>query len=158
VIRTRVASREQQATSKHTIDSNLRERYYMTTSNSSGTIRVFVYGSLKQGFGNHSLLKDQRLIGPDSITAKHTMVSLGWFPGVVKVEAPDAPDTVVHGELYEVNPEVLDSLDVLEGHPTFYRREKVQTDISGRKAWVYYLQDERGSYPAVEDGVWRRAQ
>ena len=130
----------------------------MVISNQAAqTIRVFVYGSLKEGFGNHSLLKDQKLLGTDTVTGKHRMVSLGWFPGVVKVDDDDT-EGAIHGELYEVDAEALDSLDVLEGHPTFYKREKVRTDTAGRKAWIYYLQDSSENYPAVEDGVWRKAQ
>jgi gamma-glutamylaminecyclotransferase len=98
-------------------------------------IRVFVYGSLKQGKGNHRLLEQSKFLGRCMIEGPHRMISLGGYPGLVRKE--DLPPRKIVGEVYQVNEETLQSLDWLEGHPRFYERHKVETPF--KNAWVYYL-------------------
>jgi len=112
-------------------------------------IRVFVYGTLKQGHGNHRLLANSKFLGRCVLTGKHRLVSLGGFPGLVQTDA-EAPDRAVSGEVYQINDETLMSLDFLEGHPRFYERRKLATPF--KNAWAYYLPADylgRG-YPDVE--------
>jgi gamma-glutamylcyclotransferase (GGCT)/AIG2-like uncharacterized protein YtfP len=104
---------------------------------------VAVYGSLKEGFGNHRLLSDSRLIGK-GVTEDHlTMYSLGSFPCITS--KPIAPINV---EVYEVDDITLNRLDSLEGHPTFYRRREVPIKITDPgntdtvKAWIYFINNE----------------
>ena len=79
------------------------------------TYRVFVYGSLKRGFGNHGVIKDQTFIGKAvTIDNDWEMFSLGGFPGVVK------GNKRILGEVYEVDDRGLSSLDELEGNGSFY--------------------------------------
>ena len=127
-----------------------------------GMIRVFVYGTLKDGHANHGLLDhdDVFFLGYDSITGPYRMLNLGAIPGVV--HAPDANNTMF-GELYAMAPEHLASLDLLEGHPNFYRRQKVWTDHLTKRAWVYCLQAQNVQKHAVETdyvnaGMWRPSQ
>lgn len=114
-------------------------------------IRVFVYGTLKKDHPNHHLLEDSEFLGRCKIEdRKVRMVSLGGFPGVIGTQEKPTP---VYGEVYRVTPGVLDSMDVLEGHPDFYRRVKIATPY--KNAWVYLLSDRYGEYPAVDEGCWR---
>lgn len=121
-----------------------------------GKPRVFVYGTLKQGEGNHRLLEQGggRFLGPASIHGNYVMRDLGWYPCVVRV--PDGPNSAIHGEVYEVDDELLATLDILEGHPNYYRRQKVQTSVEGyRGVWIYLLNGafaEAGE--PVEGGYW----
>lgn len=118
-------------------------------------IRVFVYGSLKRGFGNHRLLADAKFISEHSLTGPYTMVSLGGFPGVV---CTPGHERTIHGELYVVDQTTLDSLDLLEGHPHFYERRKiVQTPY--KRAWIYLLSEGycRGNN-VVESGNWGKGK
>ena len=112
--------------------------------------KVFVYGTLKKGFGNHRRLGESPLVGKCSIPG--TMYSLGPYPAIT-TEQPNGP---VAGEIYEVTDSVLDSLDALEGHPTFYRRIKTETPLG--EAWVYTMDHVNTcrdyGYPIVESGVW----
>ena len=64
------------------------------------TYRVFVYGTLLSGFGNHARLLAGRskMIGEAQTYAEYTMVSLGGFPGVI-----EGGDTSIQGEVYEVD-------------------------------------------------------
>ena len=120
----------------------------------SGMCRVFVYGSLKNGHSNHGLLHGKRMVCRDSVEGPFTMYSLGYFPGVVD-NGEDAPLRTIYGEVYEVDDAGLASLDLLEGHPTFYMREKVTTN-NGLRVWMYFLQGRRElGDREVASGMWR---
>lgn len=124
--------------------------------------RVMVYGSLLSGLHNHdAFLKDARLIGACGLTGRYVMLDLGAFPAVLPVA--DAPEMTIACEVYEVDAEEqLASLDMLEGHPNFYKREKVLTTF-GNKAWIYFLTSDQEEtmaklgqdYTLVPDGDWR---
>src|SRR5210317_743735 len=115
-----------------------------TTDPYKGMIRIFVYGTLKEGHGNHRLLKNAnaKFVGYDSVRGPFTMVNMGGFPGIYMHTAKDDdPEvTVMRGELWAVEPEGLAAIDMLEGHPNFYRRIKWWTDNEWR-AWVYCLSE-----------------
>ncbi|KAK2727073.1 hypothetical protein QYM36_007804 [Artemia franciscana] len=51
----------------------------------------------------------------------------------------------VIGEVYDVDEKMLSNLDVLEQHPTFYRREEISiaTDDGNLLCWTYFLVDCR---------------
>lgn len=111
--------------------------------------KVFVYGSLKKGYGNHGVLSHSHatLLQEDATSPIYDMIGMGGFPGVL----PDGATSIL-GEVYEVD--CLEALDGLEGHPTFYKREVV-TLSSGIEAWIYILQRELG-YRAniIATGFW----
>lgn len=114
--------------------------------------KVFVYGTLKNGHGNHRLLETARQLHDDAVITG-MMVSLGGFPCVTT-----HGDNQIHGEIYEVDDATLLRLDQLEGHPTFYCREIVHSNHG--PVWVYLIQDE-GYYAGrniIHDGVWRGAR
>lgn len=105
---------------------------------------VFVYGSLKMGFGNHGVLQYS---GAEPVAEGMTlhdgfsMESLGGFPGVYA-----DGDMAIWGEVYEVTDEGLAACDRLEGHPRFYQRHEVEivTDEGDIvTAWMYILPSER---------------
>lgn len=106
--------------------------------------RVFCYGSLKKGFGNHSLLTEATYVGRALTEGRFTMLHLGGFPGIVQ-----QGDTSIHGELYDVDAALLYRLDRLEGHPNFYIRTPISvlptTDSLDEAAWesveAYVLPD-----------------
>lgn len=117
---------------------------------------VLVYGTLKRTLHNSYLLKNSKFIGYDSVTGALRMFDMRGLPGVTR-NATVIKDTVsVHGELYAVDDDILTSLDLLEGHPDWYRRERLKTDIHDKSAWVY-LQPYQAStkYPAVTPAIWR---
>ena len=117
---------------------------------------VFVYGSLMRGLGNSGWLRGATFAGHANLQTRDLqMVSLGGFPALVQRSAsqPLAPEDLalmIHGEAYEVDDEGLSALDMLEGHPRFYRRRLLHVRVgamSGQrdwvgprgKAWVYVL-------------------
>lgn len=115
---------------------------------------VFVYGTLKKGHSNHLCLNGAEFKGYDTLVGPYTMFDLGAFPGVSAI--PDADEeNRIRGEVYMVDGgEGIDTLDILEGHPTFYTRVMLELE-SGRFAWVYLLpyQEYMGTCPFV-DGLW----
>lgn len=109
---------------------------------------VFVYGTLKEGHGNHRLLAGRSVfMGIDTIKAK--LFDLGPYPFIKE------GDDLVYGEIYRVGPQTLASLDRLEGHPTFYERRQVKTS-GGAEVWVYYLKDRMPKCIYLPEGVWPR--
>ena len=112
--------------------------------------KVFVYGTLKAGFGNHRLLTNAKFLGDAKTPANYTMYSTGGFPAVIK-----QGDTVITGEIYEVTDEEFKRLDSLEGYPSMYTREQIELQDSDETPWIY-LWNYATDMPVVPDGVWKR--
>lgn len=116
-------------------------------------IRVFVYGTLKTGHGNHRALRDATLLGTHTLDSGFKMFHLGGFPGVVRATG-GTPGYPIHGEVYLVDESTLQSLDWIEGHPNFYEREKV-VSTPWKRAWIYLLrEDDVTDCPEIESGRW----
>lgn len=81
-------------------------------------LRVAVYGTLKQGHYNHSLLSSSKLITKGKTKPVYDMVSLGGYPSILTGEKQ------IDVEVYEVTPLVLERLDHLEGHPKYFKRDE----------------------------------
>ena len=81
---------------------------------------VFVYGTLKKGYGNHHLLKNAEFVG--DATVKGTL----YVEGLPMYRSEG--DGVVHGELYQVDNVTLGALDMLEG----YRKSTPQYSLYNR--------------------------
>lgn len=127
----------------------------MTDTPIKGSPRVFVYGSLKQNHSNSGLLCTYNLLGRAYIEGPYRMMSLGFFPGVTK-SALHTPDARIYGEVYVVDGDGLASLDLLEGHPHFYQRLKVKTNVEDfGNVWCYFLNAEHNPQRAIPDGLWR---
>ena len=76
---------------------------------------VAVYGTLKKGYGNHRLLESSTFIGSGDV------------------------------EVYDCNAFEMYDLDLLEGHPRFYKRELTEVKVNGESvsAWVYFVPDNQ---------------
>lgn len=117
--------------------------------------RVFVYGSLKRGRGNHVVMEEARgkFLGYTILEGEYIMYDLGYYPGVVP--APGQGRRAILGEVYEVDEDGLFALDCLEGHPSYYKREKIETPY--KKAWCYFLPESYHDegYEPVTGGIWQ---
>lgn len=126
----------------------------MTTAIKTETKLVFVYGSLKKGLHNHSVLGNSTLKGKGDTLEKFTMVSLGSFPGIHK----DIKTSVIVGEVYEVTDDVARDLDMLEGYPSFYDREDTVINLFNGEcvtAIMYYLADPKvNKGTPIPSGIW----
>ena len=112
------------------------------TDNSTSTIAVFVYGTLKRGHGNHRLLETSTRLG-EAVTADacYRMGDTGGFPEVTRNGLH-----AIAGEVYEVSTATLESLDRLEGNGQMYVREQVDVQLSTGEcltAWIYLWQLRR---------------
>ena len=117
--------------------------------------RIFVYGSLRVGFGNHRLLDNSAYVGQARTEPRFTMLHLGGFPGVVA-----DGETSIIGEVYDVDDPTLRNLDRLEGHPDFYARQTIQVERGGdvEDVQVYllpqvWLDDARNA--VIASGDWK---
>ena len=96
-----------------------------------------------QGYGNHRLIrpfvKDLKVA-----TTRGKLFDLGAFPALKEGEGQVKGELVVIDKNHQE--EVLARLDLLEGHPDFYRREliNVKEINSGRdhQAWSYIYNAE----------------
>jgi len=85
---------------------------------------VFVYGTLKRGEGNHSLLKKSELLSVATTCFKFRMFHVG-FP-VLMPEIGDGRQVGnVRGEVYRIDEAVLRRLDGLESEGHMYKRVKI---------------------------------
>ena len=108
-----------------------------------GKVRLFVYGTLKAGHGNHTLLEEAgaKFLGYDAIRFNNAVfLDLGGFPATIRVS--QVCPQLVRGEIWYGENNLLDSIDMLEGHPHFFRRTKERTVIHDRNCWVYTIPDE----------------
>jgi gamma-glutamylaminecyclotransferase len=109
--------------------------------------KLFVYGTLKKGYRLHGYLENSPFLKEAQIP-NHVLLDLGSFPGMVLGEGK------VKGEIYEVSDEVIDTLDHVEGTPTFYNRETVTTD-EGEQVFAYVYQGAyQSKYKVVDGGNW----
>ena len=100
--------------------------------------KVFVYGTLKRGFGNNRVLRDSEFLG--SVTTQRSdlsLLNLG-FPGLLE-GLSDVPTGPVKGELFLVTDEkVMQGLDRLEGEGSLYFRRPITVE-GDVEAQTYFL-------------------
>jgi len=112
---------------------------------------VAVYGSLRNGLGNHRMLTTAEPYGDDVTEKEWQMFSLGAYPGII----PGGES--INIEVYKVNDLVFNSLDRLEGYPSFYNRRIINTKFGD--AWIYFLNrpsyiSDNKHFKHVEGGDW----
>lgn len=129
-------------------------------------IPFFVYGTLRNGFGNYEHLLKGNTIKEIPATIKGKMYSVsksGGFPCVV------AGNDTIKGELMYIKEDrywsVMRNLDILEGYDykneqrsMYLRRLKEVTLENGEKvlAWVYIWKGEVKKDLYVKSGDWKQ--
>ncbi len=108
-------------------------------------IVVGVYGTLKKGHGNNHLLYRSTYVGK-GVTQDAYPLLISGLPYLIDEKGVGHNVDV---ELYAVSKTTLDTLDALEGHPTWYRRKQVpvkMSDGSVKTAWIYFnIREVRGN-------------
>ena len=100
------------------------------------THRVFVYGTLKTGYGNYrAYLRGAKYAGQTTSPAKYRMLYAG-FPVLIETEDDPRP---AFGELFHVDDATLRALDRLEGEGSMYHRKVIDVLEHGQpvQAFVY---------------------
>lgn len=97
-------------------------------------LKVFVYGTLKQGQPNHNLLTDASngvatFISTGTTTQKFPLLIHTRYNVPFLLKKPGTGH-FIHGEIYEIDEHMLTRLDALERYPDMYHREiqDIQTD------------------------------
>lgn len=98
---------------------------------------IAVYGTLKKGHGNYyNYLSDSKYVGRGETFYKYPLIVTG-LPYLI-----DKQDTgnLVEVDVFKVSDEVLADLDILEGHPRWYKRKKIPILVNGKtlNCWVYF--------------------
>ena len=114
---------------------------------------VFVYGTLKWGFGNHHLLEKAKFMGEYTTDKKYDMINLGAYPAVIC-----GGKTAIKGELYLIDEEIEKRLDWLEGFPDHYKKTELNTPHG--KAFMYIYPPSKNyehvySKDYVDSGEWK---
>ena len=113
---------------------------------------MFVYGTLMKGQRNNHLLKDSVYLG-DGVLQDYMLYEVATFPGAVK-----RVGYKVYGELYEVDDDVKQIIDILEDVDNLYRcvLEDIVTENGVIKANLYEFIDKGIKYPVFNgDGKWK---
>lgn len=130
---------------------------------------IFVYGTLRNGFGNYERLLKGNTIAEHAAITTGSMFSVygGGFPALLTEPKSNEP---IKGELMfikdELYDEVIRSLDWLEGyheeyeHESMYLRKavKICDESKGEmiESWVYYWnRNGSGLGEHVESGCWK---
>lgn len=115
---------------------------------------VLVYGTLRQGGYNHSLMGEAELLTSLKL-AGFKMVSLGSYPAIYM---DSQAEELIHAELYAVDATIFARLDRLEGYPEFYNRSQVEVSLTNGQpinAWIYHMsKQELSGKEKVKGGDW----
>lgn len=101
---------------------------------------IFVYGTLKEGYGNHRRMGSSEKLGRAVTKQKCTLFASGipFLNTRIKTHK-------VAGELYKVPSDLLPNIDSLEGHPRWYKREPILVELDGNivlaETYSYNLND-----------------
>jgi gamma-glutamylcyclotransferase (GGCT)/AIG2-like uncharacterized protein YtfP len=142
---------------------NFRFKFFSLSTfiNKMGAMKqnLLTHGALMKGFSNHYLLKWVERVGAAK-TLKNYYISESGITSLFGGEAVSR----IYAELYRVDELTLEIADRLEGHPEWYRREKIQivTDLGNNlTGWLYFYPEKRGT--SVKSGratatVWTAAE
>lgn len=109
---------------------------------------VAVYGTLKNGKSNHSLMA---LIGAEFVGAAKTIEK---YPLIYGGGLPYLFENMgvghrVDAEVYKVDDEGLKILDHFEGHPNFYIRKPCECELQNgekRVCFIYFINKKRTDF------------
>jgi gamma-glutamylcyclotransferase (GGCT)/AIG2-like uncharacterized protein YtfP len=113
---------------------------------------VFVYGTLRRGgarsmsirFPNSKFIADAKVSG--------SLYDLGAYPVLLINES----NSLVSGEVYEVDDEILNKLDDFEASSNYWRKQvEISLDTHRRICWIYAPNHEFCSHRAlITSGDW----
>lgn len=115
---------------------------------------VAVYGSLKQGFGAHEILGDEKEFIGNGIIHNYGLYGVSSWPGIKPLVGGK-----VAVELYRVSEDRIPHLDSYEGYPDLFSREVLDVFVGEEEhyqASVYVYNGEVRKEAFVESGVWAR--
>lgn len=116
----------------------------------TGTVRLFVYGSLMSTEYAHSKMHGARFLCEARTPARFDLAHLNRYPAMVP------GSRAVFGEVYEVGAGKLRELDAYEEHPSVYRRTTIRLE-NGWEVQAYLQRPEQViGRPRLPSADWRR--
>ena len=111
-------------------------------SASTGSVLLFIYGTLKRGHCRARMLDGQRFIGGVQTKPIYRLVNCGKYPGLIRADTADG--RAIEGELWEVDRVCLALLDEEEGVDVeLYQRVAVEIEDQPHRVEGYlYLHDQ----------------
>jgi gamma-glutamylcyclotransferase (GGCT)/AIG2-like uncharacterized protein YtfP len=113
---------------------------------------VFVYGTLRRGCTRAMSIRFPKSQFIAHAKVRGSLYDLGAFPGLILEQS----NSLVTGEVYEVDDEILNELDNFEASSN-YRRKQVEVSIGThrRMCWTYEPNPESYSFRTViTSGDW----
>jgi gamma-glutamylcyclotransferase (GGCT)/AIG2-like uncharacterized protein YtfP len=95
---------------------------------------VFVYGTLRRGSARAMSIRfpDSKLIAEAKVSG--SLYDLGAYPGLLLNES----NSLVIGEVYEVDDEILNKLDDFEASSNYWRKQvEISLGTTRRRCWIY---------------------
>lgn len=115
-------------------------------------MKVFVYGTLRKGEGNHHILMNSACIEQEDEVESFTLYKVNpHYPAAVPRLIPGYS---IKGEVYGIDEFTLERLDRLEGYPNLYDRVEVETK-KGHRA-IMYIWNGSPLNNIIESGDWRK--
>lgn len=118
---------------------------------------LFTYGTLMNGEMRNFVLEEHgsTFLGAEETYPKYKMYHLGGFPAVI----PSKKGHSIKGEVWDINDKCLADIDMIEGHPNFYRRKTIGLP-SGKTVYMYIIDnpklvDRFDDLPEIESGDWK---
>lgn len=104
-------------------------------------MKLFVYGTLQQGYWNNRLLAGAEFLGQGVTKKPYVLYNCG-FPMAVTTDKKNQALPVI-GEVYKVEEQHIRSCDRLEGHPNWYERRLIKADVDGEEVdvFIYEMDD-----------------
>lgn len=115
-------------------------------------MKVFVYGTLKDGYSNNRILQ----AGKAQLLKKTVIKGYKLFNAGFPVATPSDGDAI-EGEIWDIgdNEQTLQSLDALEAEGRMYHRREIDEDVymyvGDEKFWDNF--ERLGECPRNNDGV-----
>jgi gamma-glutamylcyclotransferase (GGCT)/AIG2-like uncharacterized protein YtfP len=95
---------------------------------------VFVYGTLRRGDARAMPVRFPKAKFIADAEVKGSLYDLGAYPGLLLNES----NSMVKGEVYEVNDEILNNLDDFEAASNYLRKQvEIDLDSHRRLCWIY---------------------
>lgn len=106
---------------------------------------MFVYGTLKQGSHNNSMLGKSELLGravtKPALNIKSVGVPIVMTPFTDNMRKIAKP---IIGEVYKVSKRTISIVDILEGHPDLYKRLLIDIEMKNKiyEAYIYIFSNQ----------------
>lgn len=116
------------------------------------TYLIFIYGSLRRGSARAMSMKFPRSKFVAEARVNGSLYDLGAYPGLLL----DNSNSLVIGEVYEVDDETLDELDEFEASSDYWRQQvEIAVGDERRTGWTYAPNPESCSFRSlIPSGDW----